>query len=79
MRATGYQPNTPATLTVTSVKSGTTIDTASVTASADGIISTNWVVSSNADVGDYTIKIAPQNTQKSVTGFRNLHGSWVRN
>lgn len=66
VRATGYQPNEPATLTVTSVKSGTTLDTASVTASADGIISTNWVVSSTASAGDYTIKLAPQNTQKSI-------------
>ena len=66
VRATGYQPNEPATLTITNVKSGSTLDTASVTASADGVISTNWVVSSSADVGDYTIKIAPQNTPKLV-------------
>lgn len=67
VRATGYQPNEPATLTVTSVKSGSPIETASITASADGVISTNWVVSSNADIGEYTIKIAPQNTQKSIS------------
>jgi hypothetical protein len=66
VRATAYQANEPATLTVTNVKSGTAIDTASVTANADGVISTNWVVSANADVGDYTIKITPQNTQKSI-------------
>lgn len=66
VRATGYQPNEPATLTVTSVKSGSPLETASVTASADGVISTNWVVSSDADIGDYTIKIVPQNTPKSI-------------
>ena len=66
VRATGYQPNEAAALTITSVKSGSTLQTASVTASADGIITTSWVVSSTVDVGDYTIKIAPQNTQKSI-------------
>ena len=66
VRATAYQANEPATLTVTNVKSGTAIDTAAVTATVDGVISTNWVVSANADVGDYTIKITPQNTQKSI-------------
>ena len=67
VRATGYQPNDPATITITSVKSGSTpLDTVSATASADGIISANWVVSSSADVGDYTIKITPQNTPKLI-------------
>ena len=66
VRAIGYQPNEAATLTVTSVKSGSTLETASVTASADGVISTNWIVSSDAEVGDYTIKITPQNNPKSI-------------
>ena len=66
IRATGYQSNEPATLTITSAKSSLPIDTISATASVDGIISTTWVVSSKADIGDYTIKISPQNTPKSV-------------
>ena len=66
VRATGYQPNTAATLTVTSVSSGSTLDTASVTASADGIISTTWVVSSSADVGDYTIRLSAQTNAKAI-------------
>jgi len=66
VRATAYQANEPATLTVTNVKSGTVIDTAAVAATVDGVISTNWIVSANADVGDYTIKITPQNAQKSI-------------
>ncbi len=72
VRATGYQPNEPATLTVTSVKSGSTLDTASVTASADGVIGTTWVVSSAADIGNYTIKISPQNTPKLVPDSQNF-------
>ncbi len=67
VRATAYQANEPATLTITNVKSGTAIYTAPVSATADGVISTNWAVSANADVGDYTIKITPQNTQKSIS------------
>ena len=66
VRATGYQPNTAATLTVTSASSGSTLDTASATASADGIISTTWVVSSSADVGDYTIKLSAQTNAKAI-------------
>ena len=66
VRATGYQPSDSATLTIVSVKNGSTLDTVSVTASADGIISTSRVVPSTADIGDYTIKIAPSGTQKSI-------------
>ncbi len=66
VRATGYQPNEPATLIITSVKSGSPLDTASATASADGIITTSWIVPSKADIGDYTIKISPQNNPKSI-------------
>ncbi len=66
VRATKYQANEPATLTITSVNAATALYTAPVTASADGIITANWVVSSNAAVGDYTIKITPQNSQKGI-------------
>jgi hypothetical protein len=66
IRATAYQPNQAATLTITSVKTGSTLQTDSVTASADGIISSTWVVPSDATIGDYTIKITPQNTQKLI-------------
>jgi hypothetical protein len=66
VRATGYQPNQAATLTITSAKTGSTLDTAAVTASAEGVISTNWVVSADAPLGDFTIKITPDGTQKSV-------------
>jgi hypothetical protein len=66
IRATGYQPNEPTTLTITGAKSSSPIDTISATASADGLISTTWIVSSRADIGDYTIKISPQNTPKLV-------------
>jgi hypothetical protein len=64
IRATGYQPNQAATLSITSVT--TNLDSESVTASADGIISTTWVVSSNAAIGNCTVKITPQGTQKSI-------------
>jgi hypothetical protein len=66
VRATGYQPNEPATVTITSAKSGSTLGTVSATASNTGVITTSWVVSSDADVGDYSIKITPQNTPKAV-------------
>lgn len=82
VRATGYQPNEAGTLTISSVKTGSIFDTEPVTASSDGIISTTWVVPSNADIGDYLIKIATPTTQKTVpdsetftvTGYNiNIH------
>ncbi|MGE5574899.1 MAG: carboxypeptidase regulatory-like domain-containing protein, partial [Ignavibacteria bacterium] len=72
IRATGYQPNTAATLTITSVSSGSTLDTASVTSSADGTISATRVVSSDADVGDYTIRISAQTNAKAIQDTENF-------
>ena len=66
IRATGYKPNQTATITITSVKSSSTLDTISVTASADGVITASWVVSSDAAIGDYTIKIHADGTQKAI-------------
>jgi hypothetical protein len=66
VRATDYAANEAAALTITNVNSGTAIYTAPVIASAEGIITANWVVSSNAAVGDYIIKITPQDTQKGI-------------
>ena len=66
IRATGYQPNQAATLSITSVANGATLDSESLTASDAGVISTTWVVSSNAAIGDNTVKISPQGTQKSI-------------
>jgi hypothetical protein len=37
-----------------------------VTASNEGIITSNYVVSPNADIGDYTVKITPTGTQKTI-------------
>ena len=66
IHATGYQANQVATITVTSVKTGATIDTISVTASANGVIDSTWVVSATTPIGDCTIKITPDGTPKSV-------------
>jgi hypothetical protein len=45
---------------------GSTIGTASVTASADGLISTSWIVPSDAPIGDCTIRITADGIQKSI-------------
>ncbi len=65
IHATGYQPNQAATLTVISAV-GSTIGTASVTASTSGLISTNWIVPSDAPIGDCTIRINADGVQKSI-------------
>jgi uncharacterized protein YfaS (alpha-2-macroglobulin family) len=65
VRATGYQPNQAAPLNVISAV-GSTIVTASVTASADGLISTSWIVPFDAPIGDCTIRITADGIQKSI-------------
>ena len=65
IRATGYQANQAATLSITSA-SGSTIDSESLTASADGVISKTWVVPSNAVLGTYNVTITSQGTAKAV-------------
>ncbi len=76
IRATGYQANQGATITV--VSSSQTIDTKSVTADGNGVISTTWVVPSNTPIGECTLKIvttdgaakSPQDQQTfSVVGY----------
>jgi hypothetical protein len=66
IRAAGYEANQAAIITITSVKTGETLDTISTTASAEGIISTSWTVSSNAPIGDCSLKITPSGNQKTV-------------
>lgn len=66
IRAIGYQSNQDATLTVTNTKTGSTLASEAVTASSSGIISTTWVVPTEASIGEYTIKIVPDGTQKSM-------------
>ncbi len=66
IRAVGYQPNQTATLSVSSVSSGTSLDSESVSASADGIITKTWTIPSNADVGNYTVTITPQGAAKTI-------------
>jgi hypothetical protein len=63
--ATGYQPNQAATLSITN-RTGATVDSQSLTASADGIINATWVVPSNAVIGDYKVTITPTDIQKAI-------------
>ena len=64
--ATGYQPNQAATLSIANNSTSTTVDTQSLTASAEGIIDATWQVQSNTAIGDYTVTIAPTGTQKAI-------------
>lgn len=65
INAIGYQPNQAATLSFTS-SSGTSLNSESLTASDAGVISTTWVVPSNAATGTHTATITPQGIQKSI-------------
>ena len=66
MRAVGYQSSQTATLTVTNVANGTSIDSETITASTDGVISKAWVIPSNVGLGNYKVAITPEGTQKSL-------------
>ena len=71
INAIGYQPNQAATLSFTS-SSGTSLDSESLTASDAGVISTTWVVPSNAATGTHTATITPQGIQKSIQDSQNF-------
>jgi len=59
VKAIDYQPNQAATISITSVATGSSLYSQSVTASADGVISTPtpWTVPSNATIGKYSVSI----------------------
>jgi hypothetical protein len=64
--ATDYLQNQVAALSIINVATGATVDSQSLTASADGIINATWVVPSSAVIGAYNVTITPQGTQKAV-------------
>jgi hypothetical protein len=66
VKATGYQPNEAATLTVASVSTGSSINSQSLTASADGVITAALVIPSSAIIGNYNAVITPQGTSKAI-------------
>lgn len=67
IRATGYQPSQDATITISSASSGQTLQTIETIASGDGTITASWVVSSSASIGNYTVRINPSGTQKTIS------------
>jgi len=77
VRATGYQPNQVANVTINNDATSTAIDSLSLTASANGTITATWIVSSNAPIGDYAVQITTSTLQKliqdsesfSITGY----------
>ncbi len=71
IRATGYQVNQAAIITVSS--GSTVIDTKSVSADGNGVISTTWIVSDNAPIGELIIKISTsEGTPKSPADQETL-------
>ncbi len=66
IRAVGYSSGETATLSVTGTSGGANLDSETVTAGTDGVISKAWVVPSNAAVGSYKVTITPQGTAKGI-------------
>jgi hypothetical protein len=72
IRAIGYQPNEGATISVTSEVTGTEVYSAPATASGGGVITSSWTVPPDAVIGDFDIKITPQNAPKLVPDSQNV-------
>ena len=66
IRAIGYQPNENATISIIYTNTGASVHSETVTASSEGIITSNWTVPSNALIGDYNITVTPESTVKLV-------------
>ena len=64
IRAVGYQPSLTATLTIQG-QAGTILSKA-VTASDQGVITTDWTIPSTATVGQYNVTITPQTNPKAI-------------
>ncbi len=66
IRAIGYQANQNANINITNINTGATVHTASVTADAQGVITSSWTIPSNTPVSVYTIVIDAEGTDKAV-------------
>jgi hypothetical protein len=66
IRATSYEPDQTATLTITYAKTNQIFDTVSLTATSEGVITASWGVTSNAPIGDYLAKISADGSQKTI-------------
>lgn len=64
--AVGYQANEAATLTISCTESNTTVLSRNIIASSSGVFSETWTVPSNALISEYTVKITPQYTNKTL-------------
>jgi hypothetical protein len=67
IHAIGYQPNDTATISIKYVQTGVEVHSKTVTASSEGVISSIWMVPSNAIIGEYNVTITPQNQVKLLT------------
>ncbi len=66
VKATGYQPNQVATFSVTSASNSTNLNSQTVTASANGVVTATWVIPNNLAIGSYNAMITPQGTVKAI-------------
>ena len=66
IRAVGYNPNENATISIEYSKTSVSLYSETVTASSEGVISSTWLVPSDALIGNYEITIVPEGTAKEV-------------
>lgn len=72
IRALGYQSGETATLTINYTETGTTVFSGEVNASSQGVITYDWVVPDNAQIGNYNLTITSQSSSKSILDSQNF-------
>jgi hypothetical protein len=78
VRAVGYQPNQAVTMAI--LINDVVFDSANLSATDQGIVSTTWTVPQNAAVGTYTITLSAQtNPSKAIADIQtfNLPGYYI--
>ena len=72
IRAIGYQSNDTTTVTIKNQESGATVYTADITPTSAGIVATDWIVPSNAAIGNYEVNVTAHNTPKLVPDLQTI-------
>ena len=66
INAIGYQPGEDAEISIENDETGDEVYSETVAASSEGVVSSSWMVPSDAVIGDYNITITADTTEKPV-------------
>jgi hypothetical protein len=66
INAIGYQPEENAEISIENDETGDEVYSETVTASSEGVVSSSWMVPSDAVIGDYNVTITADTTEKPI-------------